>query len=380
MKRVIAGALATSLIAPGLPARASCVSADPTGVFSAVAGDFEMYVDGANVLIGANVADGASSVAVAQIDGVTGDFVPGTLTTVATNFNGQSSVNGPEWVRLPTGALGLAYAGGDGVHSVWRQPAPSAWNDFGYDVYGNPLTSLNGPLMAPTGTGQYPVFELPGISTFMSYQGTCLHSLCASTMGTGAYTDLVVALSSHGLNGSGGALSPRSGYVFASASGGTGASGIYELEIDNSGGIVPGTLQLLAPVASANRNIITNQHPITGTTVVFYQTGASEVSAYEQAAAGGPLALIGRVPVPDPSHLTTKTDPTRIILQFYSGSTSPVAEEISVTANNGALVAGSAKQISTHARGTEISWLPGSNTWALYYRSGNTIVRCPFVP
>ncbi len=162
MKRVLAACLALSSVAFSGNALAQCESADPTGVLASLGGDFELVVDPqdaeANLIIVGNRATGASQIAAARVNGVTGQVAPQTLTIIAENFLGAGRVNGPEFLQKPSGELGVLFAGPGGVHAVFRNMIPNSWNELIYDVYGALSTSSPPPLSSTTGPGAYPSF------------------------------------------------------------------------------------------------------------------------------------------------------------------------------------------------------------------------------
>jgi hypothetical protein len=132
-----------------------CVDADPSSVLAGIQGDFELNVDpqdpAGNLIYISNVSNaqvfGPSSIVAARVDGVTGIVVPGSLITIANNFFGEAKANGPEFVELPTGELGVLYGGQGGVHGVFRSATPTTWNGFGFDVYGTPIPPLQPPAL-----------------------------------------------------------------------------------------------------------------------------------------------------------------------------------------------------------------------------------------
>ena len=86
-----------------------CSLVDPSNVVTGVGGDYELMVDpqdpDGNLIFTANLANGASSIVVARVDGSTGMFIDGSLTTIANNFNGKAKINGPEFVQLSSGGI-----------------------------------------------------------------------------------------------------------------------------------------------------------------------------------------------------------------------------------------------------------------------------------
>lgn len=377
----------------------SCNNADPTGELAGVAGDFEMLPDpqdpAANLIFISNVADGHSSIVAARIDGTTGMPHPGTLTTIATNFIGQTSQNGPEFVQLPSGALGVLYRGGArGVFGVFRHPAPSSWEDFQYDVTGAKSTTPS-PLPS-TVPGAY---DGGGLAlqqyTYAQFLGAC-SGKCYGAMPWGTSTDVVRVLADqYGLfvpvaNGDTNAItqSPRDGWLFLSACDVAGSCGLYQAEIDGDGGFVPGTVQLLAPIrgTAASTWLAAQRHPVTGTIVLFSRgTGTNNaVDVWEQPAFGGALRLLGRVPVIDSDHYRVRESPTEIVLHFLVRSGKDAGSYvIPVSASDNTLQVGPAEFVGTAAGGPKFEWLPAAGKFALYYRISrypSQVFRCWVTP
>jgi hypothetical protein len=298
--------------------------------------------------------------------------VPGSLHTVANNFNGDSVIQGPEFVQPPGGELGIIYPGSGGVYGVFRSPTPEAWYDFSLDITGAPTNGS--PPILPTSIGQYPLSQNPlGHRTYGQDLGNCTGNgafpldWCYGALGFGVATDLQAVLSPQGFTISDAVQSPRDGYFFISACRAS-FCGLYEGQIDNAGGLVSNTVTMLAQTQQAATNIAAARHPVTGTTVLFSEDGSTLIDVWEQPASGGALKLIANVPTPTPSHhYDTRTDTTQVVLHYY-GPQKGVGGSytIPVTASGSTLVAGASKLISVFNNGSDLIFLPAANQWAFY--------------
>jgi hypothetical protein len=387
MKHIIPTALAIGALTLS-PARAQdCVNADPTSVLATVGGDFEFTVDpqdpAQNLIFTANVADGASQIVAAKFDGVTGQVVAGSLTTIADNFYGYKTINGPEFVQAPTGELGVVYAGRGGVHAVFRPADPPAWNAFRFDVAGK-RTLGSPPLLPSTSNGAYPAPPIPlGQRTYGQYKGACL-GVCFGPLDGGVITDAKAVLAGMGLAASAGVQSPTDGYIFFSACDPQSYCGIYEAQIDGAGGFAANTLQKLAATGSVSSvSMVAARHPVNGSTIVFSNDGTTAVDVWEQAAEGGALRLVKQVQVASgDTHFRAETDTYEVLLHYLIKS-GPGAGSytVPVIAPGNVLDVGPSKKISDHGSGAELVWLPAAAKWAVFYRSdANTLRRCWITP
>ncbi|MBS0562793.1 MAG: hypothetical protein JSR21_22305, partial [Proteobacteria bacterium] len=123
----------------------TCTAADTAGVLAGITGDYQLTNDPSDpqgsLIFTANTTGSVlatQNVVVAKVDGTTGNIVPGSLTTIANNFYGNSFINGPEWFYSPQGNLGVIYPAAGGLALALRSATPSAWNAFGYDYSGAP--------------------------------------------------------------------------------------------------------------------------------------------------------------------------------------------------------------------------------------------------
>jgi hypothetical protein len=164
MKHIIPTFLAIGALGLAPAIAQDCVNADPWLELGGVGGDFELRVDPQdpkqNLIFVANVADGASGIAAARINGASGQVMRGSLTPIADNYYGQSVINGPEFVQKPTGELGVVYAGPGGVHAVFRSTAPTPWNAFWFNADGKRIFGSPPPLPS-TSDGAYPAPPIP---------------------------------------------------------------------------------------------------------------------------------------------------------------------------------------------------------------------------
>ncbi len=361
----------------------NCINADPSSEVANVNGDFELQADpqdpAGNVIFISNLASGASSVVVAQVDGLTGAVISGSLTTVADNYNGQTIINGPEFVQKSTGELGMIYAGGDGVHGVFRSNPPTTWNAFNFDVTGAPTNGSPPPLPA-TIDGAYPIGKnILGINTYGQALGGCAGSACFSALGSGTYTDVGATMTAAGLTASGVALSPRDGYLFMSACDANNVCGLYEAKIDGAGGFVAGSLQQVAATADAPVNMAAVTAPTSGATVLFTDDGARAVDIWRQPATGGALTLISTIPVYSSAHYRVAANSNEVVLNYLIRSgLHKGSYTIAVPTVGGSLTPPSTStKISTVYAGTEFDWLPAAGQWALFFRpSQGQLTRC----
>jgi hypothetical protein len=364
----------------------NCTNGDPSAVLAGIDGDFELAVDpqdpAQNVIYISNVVSGASSVVVARIDAQSGEVVSGSLHTIANNFNGNSIINGPEFVMQPGGQLGVIYAGPQGVHGVFRPAHPKAWYQFAFDVDGVPTNGA--PPALPTSIGAYPMSSNPlGHNTYGQGLGSCSAAgevstdSCYAALAFGSATNVDAVMAAQGFTVQDTVQSPRDGHLFISACGAS-SCGLYEAVIDNAGGFASGVSQL-AQTSQAPANIAAGRHPVTGTIVVFSQHGTTAIDVWEQSATGGPLTLIGTVPTStDSHHYTTGSDASQLVLHYYGPQRGKGGSfTIAVTASGKTLVAGSSKLISPYNNGSELLWLPAADQWAFYDHGMN---RCWVTP
>lgn len=375
------------------------MNADPSGVTADVIGNFELHVDPSDpaqsLIYINNAADGPSRIVAARVDGTTGLIQPGTLTTVADNFDGRSAINGPEFVSPPGSGLGILYRDLTGVHGVFRPLTPKAWNDFSVDVFGAP-TGKNPPRLPSTYHGSYDGGGLPfGQLTYTLTQGPCALR-CFASMRTGVPTDAANVLAKSHLQVpfyQALTQSTVDGTIFAVACKGSANNapcGIYTAAIDGRGGFVAGSLRSLVTLSprigqpTQNVALAVAIHPATRTTVVFlgwtHPSGQS-VDVYEQRVAGGPLALVTSVPVEHSSHFRIRANGNALVLHYlirhggYEGNYS-----ISVGASGGQLQVGASKLLANAAaNGTQMAYLPAAGRFALYYRTPanrSELVRC----
>ncbi len=366
-----------------------CEDADPARVLANISGDFELTADPqdplGNLIYVANAASGASDVVVARIDRLTGKFVGGSLTTVATNFSGETRINGPEFVQQPDGSFGIIYRGPQGVHAVFRSNPPSAWNNFAYNVNGDPLAGSPPPLPS-TEMDNYPGAGMPfGQSTYAELNQTA-NKAFFGPLRSGQLTDMGTAMAAQGLTLTTAAQSPREGYIFMIASHPDSGPGIYEAQINGAGGFTSGTLVKLATTATTAPwgTMRAIRHPLTGSTVLFTNAGNDKISIWKQPSSGGMLTLINTVTATNNDHYRTEEDASKVVLHYLVRKGSAKGSyTLPVTASGTTLVAGVARKISTAAAGAELAWLPVPNKWALYYRSGagsNGVTRCFVTP
>lgn len=394
----IAGALQPAWAEP-------CADADPLRVTAQVYGDFEFTADPddpAQHLIYLNhVDDGPSSIVVARMNGVTGKIEPGTLTTIADNFDGDQVVNGPEFVHPPGLGLGILYRALDGAHGVFRPNEKTPWNHFVLDVNGA-LATMNPPVLASSYRSSYETGGLPlGQNTYGLLDGPCLLR-CFASVRSGVPTDVarVLQTTTHLTIPSIESLvqSPDDGTIDFEACIAHGAAkglcGLFEAAIDGAGGFAPGSFKLVSSlplrVGSKGESVplAVERHPVTGTNVIFIggstQSGQT-IDVYEEPAAGGVPVLIASVPAERSDHYRVIDSPTEIVLHYLvrhgdgAGSYS-----MPVTASKGKrLQVGAIKKIAAAADGAEVEYLPAAGKFAIFYRTSarpSVIERCFFDP
>ena len=372
---------------------ADCTNADPLGLMTGVSGDFELIVDpqdpDGNILYVSNTVFAVrSDIVVAQLDPLTGKAF--SISTVATNAltpDGKHD-NGPEWFVKPGGELGILYpgigaSGVDGVHAVFRNATPSAWDAFLYSVNGAPVRTDLPPVLANTSAGANPAMGPSWfLSTYGQRSGDC-QSQCYGAIDGGTLTDVAAALSANGLQYSFSALNiNRDGYLFISACDASNRCGIYEAAIDNAGGFLAGSLNKLSDTKMKSPHMVAGQHPITGDTVLFSDTisnGSATINVWQQPASGGALALIGRIPaLAGLRHFSAAADEDKLVLVYEVNEGSAAGTyTLSVTANGNILVPGAPKLASKISVGQEVIWLPLQNKWAIYTRyDSDGLLRC----
>ena len=374
---------ATSSLAQVNP---DCINADPSSVLAGINGDFELLVDpqdpAQNVIYISNVGSGASSVVVAHINGLSGQVVPGSLHVIADNYQGNTRINGPEFVQTPGGELGILYSGPGGVHGAFRRSNAQVWYNFSFDLTGAPTNGS--PSKLPTSIGAYPWPPIPlGQHTYGQYFGNCSDNgaqpvdWCYGALGFGVSTDVGAVLKPQGFSISYTVQSPRDGYIFISACQDSNC-GLFEGKINNAGGLVLTTVSALTQQAPVW--VAAARHPVTGTTVLFSDHGSNLIDVWEQPARGGALKKICSVPAVTGSyHYTTKSDTTQVVLHYY-GPQKGIGGSytIAVTASGRTLIAGNSKKISVFSNGTELIWLPAATAWAFY--SYSPFERCWVTP
>lgn len=365
---------------------ATCTNADPLGLVTNVNGDFELNVDpqdaSNNVLFTSNTTTGSGNIVVARIDGQTGQVTA--LTTVATNFYGKTSVNGPEWYQKPTGELGMLYAGIGGVHAIFRSANPPQWDAFLYDVNGAPVKNGAAPVLFNTTDGAYPALAPPLLDPiYGQWLGAC-QSQCYGGIQSTQATDISVPLAAEGLTYTIAAFNGnRSRYVFISACDASQNCGIYEAAIDDNGGFMAGTFKKLISTQGASQHLASGRHPVTGDTVLFSQgtkNGSDAINVWRQPATGGGLTLLSQVPVvANTRHYGTLNDATRLVMIYEVTQTSQTVDTytIAVSASGSSLVVGSPKKISAGSTiNQELVWFPAINQWAAYYKNSSGFTRC----
>jgi hypothetical protein len=384
---------AASLMIASVAGAKDCVNADPWLELGGIPEDFELTADpqdpNGSLIFVTNMESGAptTSVVITRLDGLTGQVLLGSRTTIANNFKDATvrRGNGPDFVEKPTGELGVLYAGPFGDLGDFRSATPTMWNDFSLDVGGASLVG-DPPPLPNTGEGEFPKGGMPlGQNTYAMKNGACAGN-CYAALEFGAPTDVVAVAAAYGYTATASTQSPRDGYILFSAQSGSSA-GLFEALIDHAGGFVHGSLIKLASLEQpiVGETLRAAPHPVTGSTVIFagVQTASGQaIDVWEQPAGGGGLTLIGRVPGPYGDHYRAEASTTEVVLHYFvRGIIGDDSYTIPVTANTDKLVVGSSKKISGHGDNSEFVWLPAANRWALYYlASGTTLTRCWVTP
>ena len=381
-----------------------CADIDPSGTIAKVRGDFEFGVDpndpAQHLLYLNHVANGPSSVVVAQMDGVTTQVIPGTLTTIADNFQGLLHINGPEFVMPPGRGLGVLYRDLNGVHGVFRPVAPKAWNDFSLTVDGQ-AAGKNPPRISSSYKVSYETGSLPfGQNTYTLFKGKCALRCYASVLGgvpTDAYevfksqANLTIPTIESVIQ------SERDYVIYAEActrdARANGVCGIYEATIDLAGGFQPNSLKLLTTLPTrvgpifGRVPLVAGMHPVTGSTVFFLEAShesGTTVDVYERKTLGGPLTLIASVPARDSDHYRIVTSPTEMILHYLVRPLGDRRESligsyvIPVTASGSALQVGTAQKIGEASGGAEVEYVPGAGQFAIFYQTNHRPAPAPF--
>jgi hypothetical protein len=374
-----------------------CENADPSGQMANVGGDYEIVADpqdpNGSLILASNRAEGRSGVVVVQIEGQGGKVVPNSLTTVADNYNGTNFYNGPEFVRQPSGALGLLFAGGgvipattqnpltgNGVYGVFRSANRGRWNDFGFAVGGARLPSSSGLRLTSSLESGYPGGSpILGQRSYPMFGRGC-SGICYAAMDSGTFTDVYAGLATKGLTVSAATQSPDDGTVFmiACKTSAPKDCGIYSATIDGRGGLVGSTAIKVAtaPAPEVMETMRAIRHPATGSIVLFAGAGV-----WEQRAKGAQLTSIGKVNGPAGGHYRSEADATSVVLHYLVRSgASAGSYTVRVAEGGEGLAAESTKKIGTATAGAELIWLPNANRWALFSRSAGTFSRCWVAP
>lgn len=387
-----------------------CADFDPSGTIAKVAGDFELTTDPndpAQHLIYLNhVANGPSDIVVAQVDGVTAQTVPNTLTTIADNFYGLKHINGPEFVMPPGLGLGVLYRDLSGVHGVFRPATPKAWNDFSLTVDGQPA-GKNPPRLSSSYRYSYETGNLPfAQNTYTLFKGPCELRCYASVLG-GSPTDAAKAFKKEANltipTIESVVQSERDYVIYADACTNDGrANGVcslYEATIDLKGGFQPNSIKQLIQLptpASARQGRVPLDvavHPATQSTV-FAIEGQHEVGTtidfYERKTLGAPLNLIASVPANYADHYRLVTSTNGMILHYL---VRPIGSDrngtvgsyvITVNAVGQTLQVGTPEKIADVAGGAEVEYVPAAKNYAVWFQTTLKqpikITRCFFQP
>ena len=393
----LAGAVAGTLVL-GLPragaAEGNCSAIDPTGVLAGITGDWQTSPDPddpqGHVIFESNTTGNVlatQNVVVAQIDGVTGMVVPGTLTVIADNFYGNSYINGPEWFRSPQGNLAVAYPGVDGIYMAFRAEPPQSWSAFSYDYTGAP-TNGSPPPLPNTLPGTYitpPPRPPAEEAIYSSFGGDC-NSLCYANYQGGPVTDVSRVLGPQGYTAKFAAVAAWDGYIYYSACKTTGGGcGLFIAALDGQGGLSGQTL-LVSTGNQTLPQIAAYRHPVTGTPVVFTPASPTTITVWTHAAPTAPLVQLATVPAAlGQSHYRVAASTTQVVLNFFVQNPGPNftlgSYTIAVSAVNGVLSAAPANLISPYSSGSELTWYQAAGKWRIVYRrKSDNYVGCWVTP
>ena len=130
-------------------------------------GDFEVFVrdpmSPTSEVLMVNNDPNTGAVAVAKLNPITGGIV-GSFQVIASDYQGNSYINGPEFVVAPEGAaidIGVVYPGPAGVQGVFRDSSATHWYDFLWDQHGDSLGDDPKLDLSPTGPDIYPLAGYP---------------------------------------------------------------------------------------------------------------------------------------------------------------------------------------------------------------------------
>ena len=377
-----------------------CADADPAGVTASVYGDFELTVDpddpAQHMIFVDHVENGPSSIVVARMDGSTGQMEPGTLTTIADNFNGNKAINGPEFVMPPLSGLGTLYRNTDGVHGVFRPVGSKIWNDFRLTIDAQAATA-SPPTLPSTYRQSYDYGGLPlGQNTYTLFQGPCTQR-CFANMRGGVPTDaaavfarmrLYTPASESLVQGS------RDDDILAelcSRANATNATcGVYAATIDGVGGFLapPLLLTVLPPfIGGLPRRIplAVGPHPETKANIVFtvasHESGQA-IDVYVQKDDTSPLTLVGSVPASGVDHFRVVDNGAILVLHYLVRQGNLAGSYVlSVSYVSGQYRIGGPNRISTVSDGAEVEYLPAARHFGIFTRTSlrpSRIQRCFF--
>jgi hypothetical protein len=359
-------------------------------------GDFEIVPDPSdpqsNLLLTANIGEDplkGAKIIVARLDAQTGKPIQ-KQRVIANNYTGLNQVNGPEFAFHDTYGLGVLYAGPDGVHAAWRKPGERAWDAFLYDVYGVEFLDKSPPPLPGTIAGRDPGSSPPfGQTTYTEFGAFC-EKHCAGNYTDATRTDLGPALRELGIELTYTTPHPSTdGYLVISAcpsiSGRSQGCGLFEVQVDGTGGVWADTLYRLTPSNHSIRyrsrdGIRAAIHPVTGYFVVF-ALRFNTLDIWESPSAHAPLALVASF-----SGLPQETRHTRVVeypgglyLHFLvkegAGHGSYLVEFTRDTVSV-------PERFSQKGRGTELVYLPAADRLAFYYKQMSDddltqlLVRC----
>ena len=361
-------------------------------------GDIEITADPEdpldNLLFVVNIGEdqeNGAKIFVAQLDRLTGLLTEEEPSLIAKNYVGERVINGPEFAYHPDYGTGVLFAGPYGVHGAWRKRESLSWDAFDSDLYGFPFPKNNPPPLPGTTPLNYPKGSPPfGTTTFIEWPGATGEKK-AGNYADLTYTPLNRAIEDLGYEADYTQLHPgEDGYiVFSGCSlprSETSNCGIFEVQIDGAGGLIPDTFLKLTPSNSVAAYSSTDKlkieagiHPATREFVVFAkQEGKLDIwvadSVHSPASRFGTLNNLPR----DASHFMQTSGANELLVHFIVRA--GIRRGSYLISYDGATVTW--RKISQASAGSELVYFPANNRLALYYKKPNptktrtTLFRC----
>ena len=362
-------------------------------------GDFELIEDPANpsqVLFVTNVGDLfpplSHNVNVRRIDGSTGLPIGGP-TTIATNYQGNQDINGPEFILAPPTwhsdgtappvGLGIMYRSLAGVHVAWRQRPSTGWDHFDFKLDGTAIGPLADPQLLPsTMAGDY---AGPGPSGTSGYNAADVLAGGGARFGdvntAGPLTDVTAEAAAAGLSNVHAITAHPTDdrhVVLAGCGGACGTCGLFRGEVDGSGGMATPLSDVACVSHSTRRETVRGGVTPCGT-VVWFSTEVDPATPNDNTlhvwtedpvtqnltALVPPIPNNGRV-----EHVRTITSPNELVM-YYQVRQGAKRGSWYVKVDAALNVTGPTK-FDDATFGTELIYLSAAGRWAYYIINFNT--------